>query len=400
MRMAMILLLSLGGTPQPPAAPPGIDLGAIHACHDRGAAALALAVAGPKSAISHAALGNCLADIARPPAGSGNWPIQLAAALHLAGLTDGADLLPWLQGQNGWYHNGAETGSPLYESANVATALELHHGSPEPRIRAAAGRWLRALWTRLALTVGPDPKAMEVCIGGRCQQRPRKERDWQYHGPWSYRPGERAVRNPGSGGWGVHWDVEPVQPVLGAALDVPRTFRGKRPIPSVEEVTLPTLLPWVLARHGVALGRENPPELFGLTPEERAALVAFVNAPSAVGARRLAPFVEGYGDPREMVIARFPHDALLVFWQGTSRNGNKPAATFVLRRPSGEAVYGVPSRWRAVGARAAWAEWDRRLGEIRGQSRDEVPATVFSLRGFGQPTLVLHLTAQGLVVEE
>ena len=339
-----------------------------------------------------------MAAIDSPPPGSGNWPLHHAAALHLAGLTDGRDLLPWLRGENGWYHNGKETGSPLYEDANAAVALQLHHGAANPEVRAAARLWLRALWARMALAAASRPRAMKICIGGRCQERSIKQRDWIYHGPWSYRPGERALRNPAAGGWGVHWDVDPLQPTFGAALDLPRTFHNKRAVPAAHRVTLPTLLPWVLQEAGIQLEGANPAARFGLSEEERSILAAFVTAPSATAAHRVAPYLEGYGEPRELIIARFANDALVSFWSDWSRNANKPAAVMVARRPSGQAVYGVPSLWRGVGAQAARAEWDRKGNRLVGHSRDSVPPTVLDLQAFGSPNLVLRLTTEGLEV--
>jgi hypothetical protein len=197
----------------------------------------------------------------------------------------------------------------------------------------------------------------------------------------------------------VHWDVDPLQPAFAAALDLPHQLRLKRPVPGAAEVRLATLLLWVLQRHGVDLTGPNPAAAFGLTPAERRHLAAFVQAPTAAAARPLGPFLEGYGDPREMVIVRFAGQGILAFWEGWSRNGNKPAAPLVLGKPSGVAVYGVPSRWRSVGAARARAVWDRQGGVVWGESGDAVPRITLQLGPLGPPVLVVRLGARGLVVE-
>jgi len=56
------------------------------ACHDMGAAAFVLAsIEGRASSLSRRAVVDCLAELSTPPPGSGNWPLHLAPALHLAG---------------------------------------------------------------------------------------------------------------------------------------------------------------------------------------------------------------------------------------------------------------------------------------------------------------------------
>jgi hypothetical protein len=159
----------------------------------------------------------------------------------------------------------------------------------------------------------------------------------------------------------------------------------------------------VLHKYGLALAGSHPAARFGLTEEERRVLAAFVQSPSAAGARQIAAYLEGYGDPREMVIVRFADGGLLSLWEGWSRNGNKPAAVVVLRRPAGQAVYGVPSPWRGVGAAAARAQWIADQGTVIGTTRAAAAPTVITVSNPGaplpKPTLILRLTAQGLRIE-
>lgn len=336
-------------------------------CDHRGAAAVALSLSG--YVVQASEMEGCRSDLSKPPPGSGNWPVQAEAALCLSGLSQGCDkLLPLLRGAGGWGINGWESWSPLYHASNVGAVLALANDGP-PEVGTLVGAWLRAHWAMASLMTGPVPATLEAVVGAEERARPWRDRDWGYSGPVVWAPGERACRNPDNGDLCPHMDNTALHMALGMALDLPRSVKVWTPSEPID-VTLATLLPFVLHQYAPGFGGSHNPALFGLSPIDRETLKAFVMAPTAAGAESVAKMAKGYDDPREMRILRGP-GSVVSFWEGPTRNSNKPAAC-LSGFWGGQGHYIGPADWKGVGAAKCSCRWEKNASTVECSSGSRV----------------------------
>lgn len=332
-------------------------------CHDRGVDALARAIQGEK--VTPKGLSDCRGDLRRPPAGSGNWPIQIESALYYSGHTDGRVLLPWLEGGPVWGHNGKESGSPIYEAWNWASAIAVHHRADaigDRVMREASRRWLRAMAAKMALAASPSsPARIRFGQGGKWYERERVNY-FRYEGPFVHLVGDRAQENPKRGKFTGSWaEVNRRHGALAWAVDWPGrrhggdflgAKKGGSPDPG-------TLLLWTIARLGKVkhFGATVEPAVFGLDDEERAALRAFLEQPTHPRrAARLASWLEGYPRPAESPITiRRYQDGKILTVLGRTRNANKSGAV-VVGFDGRNSIWIAPSRFRGVGAATAFGK--------------------------------------------
>ena len=303
------------------------------------------------------ALQSCRSPLGKPPAGSGNWPIQIETALYLSGQNDDLVLLPWLSGGEAWGHNGVEFGSPIYEAWNWASALAVHHRARQQEdgeLAEASRLWLRAMLAKLALAASPaPPRDMRFGQGGQWFTRKRLDY-FGYHGPFVHLVGERAQEDPKRGKFTGSWaEVNRRHGALAWAADWPGRrhtgdFLGKekdgRPDPG-------TLLLWMISRlSGVeAFADEVEPEIFGLDDAERLAL----RPTDAERVKALLPWLDGYPRPdnAEITIRRYRGGQILTVLE-QSRNANKSGAV-VVGFDGRTSTWIAPSRFRGVKAASA-----------------------------------------------
>ena len=286
----------------------------------------------------------CLNPIASPPAGSGNWPVNLASALYASGKPH-RDLLPWLHGGAVWSHNGRENGS-WYEQWNIAsaflvrfTAEELGHGE---RYRYA-GLYLRAQWAKDALAATTIPPAQVLYRMGDGVYSRRPVNANRYSGPFIHRAGDRhaeEVRGKFTGAW-----VEGKQShaLLAWAADWPG-----RKYKRFDRMNLGRALWTVQKLTGQKYRQTVDPAFFGLTPKERKTLRAFLQDPTNGRlARELGSWLERYPQlPGVQSTYRRYKNGVTLSVLSRSSNANKGAANVVLGGREGRTEWILPATFK------------------------------------------------------
>ncbi|MEM6454868.1 MAG: hypothetical protein AAF772_07205 [Acidobacteriota bacterium] len=297
-----------------------------------------------------------------PGPGSLNWPAQCGVAEVLAGRLPPSWFHPFLGAADGdapraWSPPAAwEEGSIIYLPRIVIAVLVYRDRVDDPASRTLADRWLRAVWTMLALQSIPErPARWAVCSGGDCGAR--------REGPTNYE-GQIGTTWVGAGERGV-LAVGPRSPVerallgtmLAWALDRPARWQGTRRGTAwmAWEVRMLERL------QRAPVGTSTSAALWGLTPAERVALDRVIAAPTdrahvAVVLPWLAPWAPRRGSP--LTLLRYRDGSLVSVRAapgavGRMTNGNKPGYELVITRRRDD---GFASRWfsvatsRAVGA--------------------------------------------------
>ncbi|MEM1181361.1 MAG: hypothetical protein AAGM22_23665 [Acidobacteriota bacterium] len=294
-----------------------------------------------------------------PQPGSGNIPILASAANYVAGTEDSRWVLPWLEGANGWGHNGRESGSTIYEHLNWACALAIRDASKrrgdDPTWRAA-GAWLRAGLAKWALSMSSDPPSRIIWRQHRNRWERSRVNPNGYSGPWSNMPGNRHAGRPTDGSATGRWaDVHAINPVIAWVSGAPnRRYNQARIDRNPGELTLAL---WVVRkRTGRAFAEEAPFHLFGVTRDEARMLGQFLRDPAARGdlAAGLAKWLDPYpARNQRLLYRRYASGAALGVLDKTT-NGNKGGSTVVLGRPSGVSEWLLPSRYNGDGAATAF----------------------------------------------
>ncbi|HEX4954071.1 MAG TPA: hypothetical protein VF017_11830 [Thermoanaerobaculia bacterium] len=183
------------------------------ACEARGRVALEMAAVGVR--MTPEQMSTCLSNISSPPAGSGNWPIELYTAQVINHDQPTSVLTPWLRGQNGWSLNGTENASIVYHAWNWAAALAVHkHAMDHPgtaydALRNDSKQYLKATLARMALAATPS-RPSQIRFRVNSAEVTRNYIDASgYTGLFVHHPADRSSSDPISytnpdpnmGGW-------------------------------------------------------------------------------------------------------------------------------------------------------------------------------------------------------
>lgn len=233
----------------------------------------------------------CPGRMDQPPAGSGNWPVNLAGAQYAVGEPHN-DLLPWLRG-GVWSHNGRENGA-FYEPWNTRTAFLVRYMAERRGDRELtfwSGRYLRAQWAKEALAATPhQPIQVIYRIGDFTATRKPLNRN-RYRGPFIHRVGNRHAEDPERGRFAGAWvESKDAHALLAWAADWP----GRR----FERVQFGEMAGgvWTVQQlTGKKYRQTVSASFFGLTADERRTLRSFLQNPTNGRlAREVASWLDGY----------------------------------------------------------------------------------------------------------
>ena len=358
-----------------------------------------LALAAHRAAVEGTTIPNdlnrCRGDISKPPAGSGNWPIQLEGVLYATGKAH-RDLRPWLAGGEVWGHNGREFGSTIYEPRNTSTALLVRHSAKrfgDTDLARLTASYLRAQWAKQALAATPSPPArISYYQGDHKLDRARLNQRTGYHGPFVHLPGERQAENPKRGTFTGAWVEDNAgHAFLAWAADFPgRRYRKENIGPGALAGPLWTVRKLTGRRYASTV----PPEVFGLTETERRNLRDFLRKPTDPSlARIVGSWLDGYPMRRdaELTFRRYRSGSTLAVLSKVT-NANKSGAPVVLGTKD-RSTWLLPSTYKGVKAVSAFGSIDGDRAVARSK---EGRSLEVSLRGLGDVAWSAVWSSNGL----
>ncbi|MEM6455562.1 MAG: hypothetical protein AAF772_10740 [Acidobacteriota bacterium] len=337
--------------------------------HRAGEAALECVLAGnpPPPGATQAA--GCLeVPWDEPGAGSLNWPAQCGVAEVLAERLSPTWLHPFLgRGPEplAWSPLAAwEENSTIYLPRIIVSVLAYHQRVDDPKSREIAARWLRAMWTTLALQSVPErPARWQVCSGDECHARSDSAHNYEkQRGVTVVAAGDRIIQHIGAR---THVERAMTSTLLGWALDLRPRWTGKRPGQD--------WMAWeariVERLMGASIGDHTRARAWGLTPAERDILRTLVARPTDLRLVRTAlewlkPWSRRRGSP--LTIIRYANGAVASLraspgGAGRAMNSNKPSCEAVVTT---HGPNGYVSRWTCaadyapVGATRAFLRLD------------------------------------------